>query len=106
MNITWRGKLTYVIIIGTTVIYIFIIVVASLSSMSVLQRLGLTATIVGPIALVLTAYFVTKQLRDAAETRQASLFDSTAGRMLDLDKYSLKIHWPGRTCTKMKISPI
>lgn len=86
MNITRRDKLTYMIIIATVAIYFLIIIVASLSSMSVLQRLGLTATIVGPIALILTVYFVTKQLHDSAETRKATLFDATAGRMLDLDK--------------------
>jgi hypothetical protein len=54
------------IIVATVAIYVLIIIVASLSSMSALQRLGLTATIVGPIALILTVYFVTKQLRDSA----------------------------------------
>jgi hypothetical protein len=81
-----ENKLPHMIIIAAAAIYALIILIASVSSTSILNRLDLTATAVGPIALILTVYFVTKQLHDTAETRQASLFDSTAGRMLDLDR--------------------
>jgi hypothetical protein len=86
MKMSRENKLAYMIIIAAVAIYALIILIASVSSISILNRLDLTATAVGPIALVLTVYFVTKQLHDTAETRQASLFDSTAGRMLDLDR--------------------
>jgi hypothetical protein len=83
---TRESKLAYAIVIVGVAIYALIILIASVSSISTLNRLDLTATAAGPIALVLTVYFVTKQLYDTSETRQASLFDSTAGRMLDLDR--------------------
>jgi hypothetical protein len=93
MKVTQQNKLAYIVIIAAVAIYVVIIIVASLSSMPTLQRLSLTATAVGPMALILTVYFVTKQLHDTAETRKAGLFDATAGRMLDLDRIFVENPW-------------
>jgi hypothetical protein len=36
--------------------------------------------------LVITGYFVSRQVSEVADSRRGALFDTTAGRMLDLDK--------------------
>jgi hypothetical protein len=76
----------YLVVIGVVAAGAITIIGATLISESILDRLALFATAVGPLVILGSAYFVVRQVHEAATAVRGQLFDTTAGRMLDLSR--------------------
>lgn len=70
-----------VILLGSEVVF------AAFVSRETAEKASWVSTAIAPAAIVITGYLVKLQLDEAAIWRRGQLFEATASRILDLDKF-------------------